>query len=195
MTARARENVHRPGARISNEAFGMALFIVAEVMFFAAFVSTYVVSRTSAGRWKPDDVESLVTPLSVGNSLVLAASGISMLLALLAIRRDDPGGLKLYLAITCVLGLAFAGIQAFEIRRLLGIVPIGGSAFGNCFYVLGGVHFLHVLGGVVFLAIVLLNAARGKYHRYRAMGVLLASFYWWFVVIVWGFLFVALYVL
>jgi cytochrome c oxidase subunit 3 len=173
----------------------MALFIVAEVMFFAALVSAYVVSRTSAGAWRPEDLPTLVTPLSVGNSVVLAASGVSMLLALLAVRRDDPMGLNLYLAITCALGLAFTGIQAFEFLRLLRIVPLGGSAFGNCFYVLGGVHALHVLGGVAFLSIVLANAVRGKYHRYRATGVLLASFYWWFVVIVWAFLFVALYVL
>lgn len=195
MTARARENVHRLPSRISNEVFGMALFIVAETMFFAAFVSAYVVSRTSAGQWRPDDLPPLVTPASVGNAAVLAASGVSMLLALLAVRRDDPGGLKLYLTITCVLGLAFAGIQAFELSRLMRFVPWGGSSFGNCFYVLGGVHALHVLGGVVLLSIVLANAVRGKYHRYRAMGVLLASFYWWFVVIVWAFLFTALYVL
>jgi len=195
MTARSRENVHRPSARISNEVFGMVLLIVAETMFFAAFVSTYVVSRTSAGQWRPADLPPLVTPLSIGNSVVLAASGVSMLLALLAVRRDDPVGLKLYLTITCALGLAFVGIQAFEFFRLMQVVPFGGSSFGNCFYVLGGVHGVHVLAGVILLCVVLANAIKGRYHRYRSTGVLLSSFYWWFVVIVWAFLFTALYVL
>jgi heme/copper-type cytochrome/quinol oxidase subunit 3 len=48
---------------------------------------------------------------------------------------------------------------------------------------------------VILLCVVLANAIKGRYHRYRSTGVLLSSFYWWFVVIVWAFLFTTLYVL
>jgi heme/copper-type cytochrome/quinol oxidase subunit 3 len=48
--------------------------------------------------------------------------------------------------------------------------------------------------GLVLLGRVHRQALRGRYNRYCATGVWLAALYWWFVVLVWAFLFVALYV-
>ncbi len=185
---------HSPAA-ISNETFGMLVFLLAEVMFFAGLVSAYIVLRSGAAEWRPAGLPPLVRGLSVSNTLLLCASAGSMLLAQLAVRRGDPAGLKMHLLVTLAVGCTFLGVQVYEFYRLLRIVPFAGNVFGSVFYTLTGLHGLHVLGGVGLLAGVLRRAARGKYGRNRATGVTLSALYWYFVVVVWVFLFLALYVL
>ena len=180
--------------RMSNETFGMILFLVIEVMFFAALVNAYIVLRVGVDQWRPDNLPSLVSTLSVSNTVVLCVSGVSVLLALFSVRRDDLGSLRLYLWITIALGATFLGLQVFDFYRLLHLyqVPLAGNVFGSVFYTISGLHGLHVLGGVIFLGYVLAN--RRKYHRCRAHGVLAVTMYWCFVIAVWIFLFFALYV-
>lgn len=185
----------RPRPGISNETFGMILFLVAEVMFFAGLVSAYIVLRLGAVRWHPAGLPPLVNWLSLSNVGILTASAGTMFLAVRAVRRDDPDGLKMHALATLLLGAAFLGVQAFEHVRLLQIVRSDGNIFGSIFYWVGWMHGAHVLGGLVLLATVFRRAIQGRYNRYRSTGVWLAALYWWFVVLVWGFLFVALYVI
>jgi cytochrome c oxidase subunit 3 len=184
----------RPRPGISNETFGMILFLIAEVMFFAGLVSAYVVLRLSAARWHPPGLPPLVNWVTLGNVAILAASAVTMLRAVIAVRRDDPDGLKLHALATLVLGVAFLGVQAYESARLFPVVRSDGNIFGSVFYWFGWLHGAHVLGGLILLAVVFRRAIQGRYNRYRSSGVWLAALYWWFVVIVWAFLFVALYV-
>ena len=172
----------------------MILFLLVEVMFFAALVNAYIVLRVGADQWRPPNLPSLVSTLSVSNTVVLCVSGVSILLANFSVRRDDPGGLRLYLWITIALGTTFLGLQVSDFYRLLHRqqIPLEGNVFGSVFYTLSGLHGIHVLGGVIFLGYVVAN--RRKYHRYRAHGVLASTMYWYFVIAVWIFLFFALYV-
>jgi cytochrome c oxidase subunit 3 len=173
----------------------MLLFLVGEMMFFAGLMSTYIVLRLGAEAWRPRGLPPLWRGLSLGNTLLLCVSGISMYLSRRSIRREDPVGLRLYLGITMALGLSFVAIQAYEYQRLMRIVPMAGNLFGSVFYWTGFLHALHVVVGIILLAFVLWRALRGKYHRYRSTGVTVSSLYWYFVVLVWVFLFIALYVL
>ena len=119
----------------------------------------------------------------------------TMVLAQFAVRRGDLPGLKLHLWITLFGGLTFVGIQAYEFHRLWQFVPLDGNIFGSVFYTLSGIHGIHVLGGVGLIGWVIRGASRGKYGRRGHIGVDLSGMYWYFVVALWVFLFVALYVL
>lgn len=184
----------RPPAQISNETFGMVLFLIAEVMFFAGLVSAYIVLRSGVAVWRPASLPSLYRGLSISNTVLLCLSACSMGVAQLAARRGDNAGLKLFLGVTLALGATFIGVQVYELQRLMHIVPLAGNVFGSVFYTLTGLHGIHVLGGVVLLGTVLWKAAHGRYNRRHATGVTLSALYWHFVVIVWVFLFAALYV-
>lgn len=181
--------------RLSNETFGMIIFLVGEVMLFAGLMSSYIVLRLGADAWRPDGLPPLWRGLSLSNTVLLCVSAGSVYLASRSIRREDPGGLKLYLGITMVLGLTFVGIQVYEYQRLMKIVPLANNLFGSVFYTLGALHGVHVVAGIIILGFVLSRALRGRYHQYRATGVTVSCLYWYFVVLVWVFLFVALYVL
>ena len=69
------------------------------------------------------------------------------------------------------------------------------NIFGTVFYSLAGLHGLHVVGGVLLLSYVIIQAIRGKYHQYRRIGVDLALYYWLMVVLGWVFFFGILYIL
>jgi cytochrome c oxidase subunit 3 len=164
------------------------------MMFFAGLVSTYIVLRTGAVTWRPASLPPLYEGLSIPNTVLLCLSGVSMALAQLAVRRGNVGALKFSLWATMALGATFVAIQVHEFQRLMQIVPFHGNVFGSVFYALSGLHGLHVLGGVILLATVVWKASHGQYGRRRETGVIVAALYWYFVVAVWLFLFVALYV-
>ena len=185
---------HTASKPISKEALGMVLFLIAETMFFAAFVGAYIVVRLASPHWRPGVLEDMVSALVIGNSVILLVSAFSMAFAQRATRRDDPAGLQLWVSASLLLGALFVGGQVLEFRRLLKLVPFGGNIFGSVFYSLSGFHALHVMGGVILLVYVLVNAFRGKYNAYRATGVHMAAAYWYFVGVVWIFLFYGLYI-
>jgi cytochrome c oxidase subunit III len=174
---------------MKNETFGMVLFLIAEVMFFAALASVYTVLRLGAPEWRT----APVTTAAYANLGILLASGVAMGLGVRAIRREDPIGLRIYLAFTIALGTAFLGAQVYEFLKLGPDFPLS-TVYGSVFYVFSSLHGLHVLGGLIFLACILARGFQGKYNRYSHLGVKLSGLYWYFVVIVWVFLFLALYI-
>lgn len=172
----------------------MLLFLIAECMFFAGLVSAYIVLRTGALQWRPVGLPTLVGGLSISNTVLLSLSGVSTLFAQRALARNDRQGLKQFLSVTLLAGVTFVGIQAYEFYRLHEIVPASGNIFGSVFYWYVGFHCAHVLVGVAWLLRVFRNASRGEYARERSTGVTVFALYWHFVVLVWIFLFFALYV-
>ena len=179
---------------MSNESFGMILFLIAELMFCAGLASTYTVLRTGSANWKPEGLASLASPLAVANTVLLFVSAASYFLATRALRREDTVFFRLHLTFTLLLALTFVAVQVHEFERLMHLLPMGGNLFGSVFYTFVGLHALHVIGGVVLLGHVLFHAVRGRYNRYRHTAVTLTGWYWYFVVAVWLFVFLALYI-
>ena len=180
---------------VENARFGIVLFVVAEIMFFGALVGMYIVLRLGASTWKPPGFRELALGIPLSNMAVLVLSGVFIILASRAIRREDPVGLVSWLCLTLFCGVIFAAVQYFEFVRLLAEeLPIE-NIFGTVFYTMAGLHALHVVGGVLLLSYVIVRAVRGKYHQYQRIGIDLALYYWLLVVVVWVFFFVILYLL
>jgi cytochrome c oxidase subunit 3 len=96
--------------------------------------------------------------------------------------------------ITIILGVAFlAGVIGIEWRT----APFGPAdgAQGAVFYMMTGMHALHVFTGVVFLLIVYNKARRGQYTAEKHWGVEAAAVYWHFIDLVWIFFYPALYLI
>jgi cytochrome c oxidase subunit III len=71
-------------------------------------------------------------------------------------------------------------------------IPFG-NLWASCYFVMTGFHALHVLGGLVIFAIILLMGLRGKLGPQHESMLELTGLYWHFVDIVWIFLFPLLY--
>lgn len=197
MAGESVESRRAPGStdESGNAKFAINLFIVAEIMFFGALVGMYIVLRLGAKSWKPEGFPEQGMGLPLGNMALLVLSGFFILLASRAIRREDLVGLVSWLCLTLVSGAVFAGIQLLEFSRLIAQELPAQNIFGTVFYSMAGLHGLHVVGGVLLLSYVIIQAIRGKYHEHRRIGVDLALYYWLMVVLVWVFFFGILYIL
>lgn len=85
------------------------------------------------------------------------------------------------------------GNQAGAVKEL----SFGPMAFGALFFFITGFHGFHVLSGVVFLIIIMLNVASGIYAKRRNGYEMVEKIglYWHFVDLVWVFVFLVFYLL
>ena len=204
----------RPGAasqvmhdapRLPSRKLAVWLFLGSEIVFFSALIFAYIVLRITSPDWPthPEIAEVLNIGLTAINTFILIVSSVSVVLALEAITRGNQRGLRLWLGVTFVLGVIFLSIQAYEYVHLIadGLtitkspIPDTDTMFATTFFTMTGFHGMHVLGGVLTLAIVLVKAMRGLYTREHHEGVELFGLYWHFVDVVWIILFTIAYLI
>ncbi len=179
-----------------NAHFATLIFLMAGVMLFAGLVGGYLTLRYAGPGWPPPGLPPLPKGLAGFNTLVIALSSLSLVRALLAVRRLDARGLRRGLALACLLGVLFLLLQAVQWSRLLaGGLSFAGTTYGTTFYFLTGVHAVHATAGVVWL-LVLAWRQREPWvsdgHRKQAE---LCAMYWHFVGLVWLGLYVVMYLL
>ena len=184
--------------QLRNNRLGLWLFLFSEIFLFAAML---------AGRfflWGNTRPElSQLTALIF--TVVLLGSSFSMARAEAAIAHNDRRAFQNGLLITFVLGLVFLlGVIFFEWGTIyrLGILssaehhllPSDGG-FGAIFYLMTGMHALHVVSGLLLIALVWINGRRGGYSAESHWGVEATAVYWHYVDLVWIFFYPALYLI
>lgn len=167
---------------------GMLLFVVSEIMLFAAFFAAYFYLRAASAAWPP--VPTVARPelgLVAVNTAVLLSSSVTLKLA-------HRGGTRWrrWLGATVALGTVFLAIQALEFSR--NAFSIADGVFGATFYTLTSFHGLHVALGLLALGSVLRRAGRGLVEPADA-SFAAVSYYWHFVDAVWVVLFTTVYAL
>ncbi len=193
---------HTPVVRIGLR-YGFILFIMSEVMFFAAWFwsffkhAMYPMNEYFGSTYVPPviyQVDAFHLPLI--NTLVLLLSGCAVTWAHHAlVHENNRKDLIAGLAISIVLGIAFTVLQAYEYNYLLhqGWV-FGEDKFFSNFFMATGFHGAHVIIGTIFLTVCLVRAIKGDFTPERHVGFEAAAWYWHFVDVVWLFLFFAVYV-
>ena len=183
-----------PLRAIDNSVLGMMLFLGTDAMFFAALIGAFLVFRVGATDWPPVGQPTLPVLVTGINTMILLISGVTMLIAWRRIRYGDSRGLIAALTITAALGTIFLLIQGFEWVRLIGFgLTLSSGVYGATFYTLIGTHALHVVGAVVWLAVVMFMAYRGRFSESRYTAVKLSGMYWLLVVLLWPVLYVLVY--
>ena len=195
---------HTPVVRIGLR-YGFILFIMSEVMFFAAWFWSFFkhamypmhpdgISPAVDGVWPPAGIETFDPwHLPLINTLILLCSGAAATWAHHAIahennRKDMINGLILAI----LLGIIFTGFQAYEYTHAA--FGFAGNIYGANFFMATGFHGFHVIVGTIFLAVCLFRATKGHFTPEQHVGFEAAAWYWHFVDVVWLFLFFAVYV-
>jgi cytochrome c oxidase subunit III len=103
----------RPDTGVYNAKVGMWLFLASEVMLFGGLFSSYILLRVAAppGTWPHG---WLSVPLGTLNTLILALSAVTTLLAWAACRARMFDRYKLFQGITLVLAVIFLSIKGYE---------------------------------------------------------------------------------
>ena len=177
---------------------GMSILLGAWVMLFAALFFAYGVVRAQSSEWPPFAAPRLPRVAPGLNTLLLLGSSATLRRGLVAARRRGEGAISgAALVVTLVLGVGFlaAQIALWTMMRARGLFP-GSGIYGSVFFAFTGFHALHVLGGLVALAAIGINAVL---HRNDAVGSLravrLTALYWDFIAIIWVLMYLAIYLL
>jgi cytochrome c oxidase subunit 3 len=184
---------------IQTKKFVMWLFIIADAATFGAILFGYGYLRFASPDWPkpfafaPQIINGLVM------TVVLLTSSLTMLFAVQAAQANDRQRTVRWIGATILLGVIFAALHLHEWFDMfaegwsLSHNPVGGSAlFGGAFFSITGLHLLHVITGVVALAVLATMYARG---RLDAAYVETTGLYWHFVDLVWMFVFPLMYLL
>ncbi len=195
----AEEQTSAPGhasGTLGISLLGMILFIASETMFFGGLFGAYFTLRAVTPEWPPPGTPELDVVLSAVLTGILVLSSVTMQFAVWAVRKGNRPALIRWLAVTITLGAVFLIGQGYEYFHLLNEgFRLSSSVYGSLFYTMTGFHGLHVFGGVVFLAVLLLRAAGGQFTPTRHDPIEMGSYYWHFVDVVWIGLWATLYLL
>ena len=185
---------------------GMWIFLATEVLFFGAVIFAYTVYRGLYYRAFLEGSHHLSVLLGGINTAVLLCSSLCMALGVHAAQRGDSKQLIRYLLITAVIGAAFLGIKGLEYYdhykehlfpglsfNYPGADPNYVELFMIFYFVLTGMHAVHMLIGLGMLVTLVILARRGKFSEAYYGPVDIGGLYWHFVDIVWVFLFPLLY--
>jgi len=186
-------------ARHSAGRFGMVLFLISIGVLFIATLLVLLVVRVQLARdglW-PSDLPALPKALWVSTAVLIASSG-TMQWSLAAIRTGQANLLRNGLIATTALGLAFLATQIWCWIAWAGVVADRWATSDEFrlaltgFYVLSGLHGLHVIGGLIALIRTMIGAARRRYSAQEHAGVQYTSWYWHFLDVVWLIIFIVL---
>jgi len=186
----------------------MWTFLLTEVMLFGGLFLGYGVYRWSFPEAFAEASHHLDVWLGSINTAVLIGSSLTMAVAVHSAQTDDRRGLTRFLLLTILLGLVFLGIKGTEYLHKFEehLVPGVGFAypgpraqhmqlFFSFYFVMTGLHALHMIVGIGLLAGLVWRARHGRFSADYYAPVELIGLYWHFVDIVWIFLFPVLYLL
>ncbi|HEY3832956.1 MAG TPA: cytochrome c oxidase subunit 3 [Acidimicrobiia bacterium] len=172
--------------------WGMAVLITTESMIFVILLSAYFFVRASSPQWPPPGVPTPELYLSLPFSFVLWGSSLPIFYAESAIKRGSQAGLRLGLALSFAMGLAFVAFTIKDFNDLT--FGWRDNAYGSLFYVIVGLHAIHVVLGLCMNLVVQVKAWQRKFGPDRHLTVDVFSLYWHFVDAVWIFVFLSLFV-
>jgi cytochrome c oxidase subunit III len=185
---------------------GMWVFLATEILFFGAMFLGYTVYRLRYPIVFRAASEHTLVAIGAINTGVLLFSSFTMVLAVRAAELKRRLTLVGLLIATATLGATFLGIKAFEYAHEIheGLLPDSHFQIANAdpstarmffylYFLMTGVHALHVTVGVILLGILALRALLTFRLERLATTVDLLGLYWHFVDIVWVFLFPLIY--
>jgi cytochrome c oxidase subunit 3 len=187
---------------------GMWTFLVTEILFFGGLFLTYTIYRS----WYPTAFAAASHELLVWagatNTAVLITSSLTMALSVHASQTGNRRQLLFFLTLTILLGCVFLGIKAFEYYTEYVEHHIPGSGFEfeaeqfrhaqiffSLYFVMTGLHALHMIIGVGIMVVMLWWSWRGTITVEYHSPIEISGLYWHFVDIVWIFLFPLLYLI
>jgi cytochrome c oxidase subunit 3 len=178
---------------------GMWLFLFTEVLLFGGLFVVYAVYRQMHNADFHEAAYELNKYMGVANTFVLLTSSLTMVLAVGALQRGLAGRSLRWLAATFALAAVFLVVKYFEWsakyhhhifpgQAHLRELPHGQDLFYNLYFMMTGLHGIHVVIGMIVMAVVFAKIRAGAVHAGRHGMLEYTGLYWHLVDLVWVFL-------
>jgi len=185
---------------------GIWLFIFTELLFFGGLFITYAVYRHGNAEAFHLAGKELDVTLGTINTVILLISSMTIAMATTAIQKKDKRTTLILIGITLLLALAFLVNKYFEWSAKIGhgIWPgsplleelgRGDTLFFGLYYFMTGLHALHIIIGMVLIAVILVRVRKDKITHDNFQLLENGGLYWHLVDLIWIFLFPLFYLI
>jgi len=167
---------------------GLWLFLAVISSMFLLFIVSYY-TRSQFPDW-----EKLTDPNILWfNTGLLVLASVALQIASNAAKRDAAGSLRNALIASGLLTMAFVGGQLVAWEQLISAgYYVQGNPSTAFFYLVTGLHAIHLLGGLWYMLLVVIRLNREQQHEKALKSVALCATYWHYLLLVWLVLFTLL---
>jgi cytochrome c oxidase subunit III len=186
---------------------GMWLFIFTELLLFGVLFVIYAVYRYMNHEAFHMAAEELDMYIGAINTIILLISSMTIAMSTTALQKKNKSFTLILCGITFLLGFVFLVNKFFEWGGKFdhGIIPgsdelinnfsQGEILFFGLYFIMTGLHALHIIIGLVLIAVVMWRIHSGKVHSERSVLLENTGLYWHLVDIIWIFLFPLFYLI
>ena len=186
---------------------GMWLFIFTELLLFGGLFLTYSVYRYLNPEAFHLAALELNTSIGAINTVLLLVSSMTIAMSTTTLQLKKKGATLGLLVITIIIGIVFLVNKYFEwgVKFEHGIWPgsehlindfgQGEILFFGLYFVMTGLHALHIIIGLIIIAVAAYRIQKGTVHENRAALLDNAGLYWHLVDLIWIFLFPLFYLI
>ena len=171
-------------------------FILAELLAFAVFFSAYAFARASHVEEFNLYQQTLDRNLGALNTVLLITGSWFVVLAVQAAHRDNQAAIGRNILLGFLCGGGFLAVKVIEYAAKFGAgITLSTNTFYMFYISLTFFHFMHVILGMVILAVIWVQARKGAYTSQDAHGLESGAAYWHMVDLLWIILFPLVYVM
>ena len=187
---------------------GMWIFLMTELLLFGGLFTAYTIYRMSYPAAFAGASHELSAPIGTINTAILLVSSFGVALAVYGAQVNARKRLLGGLSLALVLGIAFLVLKGYEYHEhylhhqvpgwnfhWMKSYPAQSEIFFLLYFLMTGVHAIHLTIGIVIVAGLLFQASRGRYSPEYHTPVEVGGLYWHFVDVIWIFLFPLLYLI
>lgn len=175
--------------------FGFWVYLMTDCVLFASLFATFAVLRNNT-YGGPDGGQLFSQSYILVETLILLTSSFTCGLASLAAHARRRNRVMFWFGVTFLLGTAFLGL---ELREFAHLAHEGNSwrrsGFLSSYFTLVGTHGLHITGGLIWMAVMLVRINKRGITSAAARKLTLLSLFWHFLDIIWIFIFSIVYLL
>jgi cytochrome c oxidase subunit 3 len=187
---------------------GMWLFLATEVLLFGGLFVGFAMQQSAHPQAFYEAHHHLDKSLGTLNTIVLLFSSFTMVMAVHSAATNRQKALIRYLIVTLLCAGAFLVVKFFEYSHKFheGLLPgmyyshqgdtvPNQMIFFSFYFMMTGLHGIHVIGGMGAITWVLLKARKGRFNSTYYSPVDLVGLYWHLVDLIWIYLFPLLYLI
>jgi cytochrome c oxidase subunit III len=192
--------------QVTASTLGMWTFLATEILFFGALFLSYVIYRhTYPAAFAEAGRHTKIIHGTINTALLLTSS-LTMSLAIHAAQKGQNRPLVRLLLLTLFLGCCFLAVKGLEYKsdidehlvpgaRFAHGIPVQGQIFWFLYWLMTGVHSLHLIAGIGLLAVIAWLASRQRFSERYHNPVVISGLYWHFVDVIWVWLYALFYLI
>ena len=172
---------------------GMLIALGSFSMLFVALLASYGILRVRSGIWMSNTIGTIPLFLAWVNTIVILISSITLFMASKANERENKIVTLNQIYTTIIIGLVFLSLQIILWNVLINDgFTIKSHQAGSVFYMLSGLHGLHILGGIISLIWLVFKI---RVNNVILKPIRLVSMFWHYLTLIWIVIFITVILL